>query len=61
MWLNIAKTHSREDMDHKVVTFFSQTGALLEQEGQKTTYKTFDSKFILPTGNAGKGDRVVSE
>lgn len=61
MWVNLAKPHSRGNMDHGVITFYSQLKALLEQEGHKIHHNTFDSKFILPTQNAGKGDTVVSE
>lgn len=57
--MTLCETHSRGDMDHQEATFYIKVEVSVKQGGHKTTPKTFDSKFLLPTRNPELVDGVM--
>ena len=59
--LILAVTQYSGDMEPEEAISFSQAGTPVEQQRHQPTHKTFITKFILSTRNAGMKDGVETE
>ena len=57
----LAVTYYIGDMELDVATSYSWARTPVEQQRHQPTHKTFNTKFILSTRNAGRKDGVETE
>lgn len=57
----VTVTHHTGDMEPEESTSCSHVGTPVEQQGDKSTHKTFNPKCFLSTRNEGTGERAETE